>query len=210
MALCLNSPSAAAQAPLQPATAPIAAASKAAMGKPAASAGKAAVKRETKPTWAELVPEQRQALAPLAGTWETVSEAQKRKWIALSGNFTKLPPAEQVKMHSRMTDWVALSSAQRTQARLNFGETKQLAPEEKKAKWEAYQALSPEEKSKLRAGAAKPSGTAAAVKPVAPEKLVVVPKSTAKQETKAPRIAVAPNPGDHLTPQTAPAAPPSN
>ena len=64
--------------------------------------------------------------------------------------------AEQAKLHSRMTEWAALSPQQRTQARLNFAETKQLSPDDKKAKWEAYQALPPEEKRKLAAGAAKP------------------------------------------------------
>ena len=78
-----------------------------------------------------------------------------------------MPGAEQDKLHSRMTEWAALSPQQRTQARLNFAETKQLSPDDKKAKWEAYQALPPEEKRKLAAGAAKPPPTAAAVKPVA-------------------------------------------
>src|SRR4051812_23215543 len=36
---------------------------------------KPAVKRQTKPLWTELTPAQQQALAPLAGTWDTVSEA---------------------------------------------------------------------------------------------------------------------------------------
>ncbi len=102
-----------------------------------------------------------------------------------------------------MTEWVALSPQQRTEARLNFGETQQIAPDDKKAKWEAYQALSPEEKRKLAAGAAKPPATAAAVKPVTPEKLANVPKvqseSRTKNEPKTPRIAAAP---DQVDPNT--------
>jgi len=178
-------------------------ASKAAIPKPN---GKAL----TRPLWSELPPAQQQALAPLAAKWDTVSEVQKRKWLALSQNFPKMSAPEQAKLHSRMSEWAALSPQQRTQARLNFGETKQISPDDKKAKWEAYQALSPEEKHKLAAGAAKPPATAAAVKPVTPEKLATVPKAATRQESKIPRIAAAPNQVDRntLLPQPVPARAP--
>jgi hypothetical protein len=183
-------------------------------GRPGASARapaphKPAIKRATKPLWNELSPAQQQALAPLAGTWDTVSVSQKRKWIALSKNFPMMSGAEQAKLHSRMTDWIALSPQQRTQARLNFGQTQQLAPKDKKAQWEAYQALSPEEKRKLAAKAPKPPAAAAAVKPVAPDKLAGASKGKRKQQNTAARIAAAPNQVDHntLLPQHRPAEP---
>jgi hypothetical protein len=121
--------------------------------------------------------------------------------------------AEQAKLHSRMTEWVALSPQQRTQARLNFGQTQQLAPADKKAQWEAYQQLSAEEKRKLAAKAPKAPSTAAAVKPVAPEKLAGTPKAKAKAQNKSARIAAAPNQVDHntlLPQQPAPAPAPLN
>jgi hypothetical protein len=155
--------------------------------KPAASPARAAAKQPTKPLWTELTEPQRQALAPLAPAWDGVNEAQKRKWLALSRNYPKMSVDEQAKLHSRMTEWATLSPAQRTQARLNFGETQNLSPDDKKAKWEAYQALPPEEKRKLAAGAAKPPSTAAAVKPVPAQKLATVPQP--KQVVKPPRIA---------------------
>jgi hypothetical protein len=180
--------------------------------KPSAPPPRAPVKRPIKPLWSELTPAQQQALTPLAGTWDTVSEAQKRKWLAMSQNFPMLSGAEQAKLHSRMTEWGALSPQQRTQARLNFGQTQQLAPDDKKAKWEAYQALPPEEKRKLAAKAPKAPAAAAAVKPVAPEKLAGVPKSKSKPHTGNARIAAAPNQVDHntLLPQPVPAPAPLN
>ncbi len=171
---------------IQPATPASATASRPVSAKSAASAVK--VTKQTRPLWAELTEPQRQALAPLGRTWDTISEAQKRKWLALSENFPKMPAPEQAKLHSRMTEWVALSSQQRTQARLNFGETKQLSPDDKKAKWEAYQALTPEQKLNLAAGAAKkPPATAAAIKPVPAVKMATVPP--AKDVVRVPRIA---------------------
>ena len=144
-----------------------------------------------RPVWADLSAPQKQALAPLASQWETLSEPHKRKWLAMAANFPKMPAAEQTKMHSRMAEWIALSPNQRTEARLNFGETQQLSADEKKAKWEAYQALPPEEKRKLAASAvAKPPATAAAIRPVPAEKMASVPRSVGA-ETKPARIVVA-------------------
>jgi hypothetical protein len=137
---------------------------------------------------------QQKALAPLASSWNTISEQQKRKWLEISKNYPSLPPEGQANLHSRMNEWVTLSPQQRAQARLNFGKTKelskQLTPEEKKAKWETYQALSPEEKQKLAAKASpKPAGAATAVKPVAPQKLAPVPPHPVKASSKAaPKI----------------------
>jgi hypothetical protein len=148
----------------------------------------------SRPTWAELTPMQQQALKPLASSWNAINDGQKRKWLEISKNYPSLPPEGQATMHSRMNDWVMLSPQQRAQARLNFGKTKelsgQLTPEEKKAKWETYQALSAEEKQKLAAKASpKPTGAATAVKPVAPQKLAAVPPHPNKPVAKpAPKI----------------------
>lgn len=147
-----------------------------------------ASRRETQPAWTDLGAEQRAALQPLAGTWATLSEAQKRKWIAISRNFDRMAPEERAKLHSRMNDWVMLSPQQRAQARLNFGETRSLSADDRKAKWEAYQALSAEEKRKLAAGAnARAPATAAAVRPVPPQRLANVPRG--ERGAKSPRIA---------------------
>lgn len=147
-----------------------------------------------KPLWSELTTPQQQALQPLAGTWGTISEAQKRKWLAVSKNYSSLPPLEQATMHGRMNEWAGLSPLQRAEARLNFATTKelskQLTPEEKLAKWQTYQSLSAEEKQELAQKArAKPAGAALAIKPVAPQKLVPVQPhrpASAPQAAKTP------------------------
>jgi hypothetical protein len=142
-------------------------------------------------SWVELTPEQQQALSPLAADWNGISAPQKRKWLEVSKNYRTLTPAEKAKLNSRMREWVALSPQQRAQARLNFGKTKelsrQLTPEEKSAQWNAYQALSPEEKQKLAAKASpKPSGAATAIKPVPPQKLATLPTDGNKPIHKPP------------------------
>jgi len=144
----------------------------------AASNKKASV-ATTGPTWAELTPVQQQSLKPLATYWNTISEAQKRKWLEISKNYATLAPGDQNTLHSRMSEWVALSPQQRAQARLNFAKTKelspQLTPDEKKEKWQAYQALSPEEKAGLAQKAVpRPTGAATAIRPVEVQKLANV------------------------------------
>lgn len=145
------------------------------------------LKPASKPAWQDLTPAQQISLRPLAANWSTLGEPQKRKWIAIASNYPTLAPAEQAKLHSRMTEWVSLSQQQRDQARLNFAETKQLTPTQKAATWQAYQALSPEEKQKLAVSATpRPAGAAAAAKPVPPQKMAAVPvtRNTPKQAPK--------------------------
>lgn len=146
----------------------------------------------TKPLWGELTAEQQQALKPLSLHWNTLNVGQKKKWLALSRNFSSMATEDQSTLHSRMIEWAALSNQQRTQARLNFAEVKRIPADERKAKWEQYQALSEEEKRKLAERApAKPRGAATPVRPVSAQKLVPVPAITpAGQHT--PRILLAP------------------
>ncbi len=123
--------------------------------------------KATKPLWIELKPEQQAALAPLQTEWLKMSEPQKRKWLEVSKNYSKLSVDDQTKLHTRMTDWVRLSPEQRAQARLNFSAAKTLSPDEKQKQWEAYQALSPDEKTQLQAKAKAntPNSAALAAKP---------------------------------------------
>ena len=148
----------------------------------------------TKPLWSELTAEQQQALKPLVPHWTIMNTGQKRKWLALSRNFASMSPDDQVTLHSRMIEWAALSNQQRAQARLNFAEVKRVPPDERKAKWELYQALSEEEKRKLAERApAKPRGAAIPVRPVSSQKLVPVPAVTPPGQ-HTPRIVLAPSP----------------
>ena len=152
------------------------------------------------PRWGGLSSTQRQALKPLGPSWNSLGEGQRRKWIALSRNFDKLPPEEQQKLHQRMLEWVKLSAAERSRARLNFAETERLASDDKQAKWEAYQALSEEERRKLAEQAPRRAlpGAATAVRPIPRQRLATMPVAPENQRTM-PRISTAPH---LINPQT--------
>lgn len=131
---------------------------------------------EAGPPWTALTTAQKEALYPLADRWSVLSEVQKRNWLNLAAGFHALSPEEQQKMLARITDWASLSAQQRSQARLNYAAAAQLPADSRRAQWEAYQALSAEEKKRLAAKAApRPRGAATAVRPVSPKKLARVP-----------------------------------
>ena len=173
--------------------------------------GPASAASSSKPAWQDLTQVQQVSLKPLAANWNTLGASQKRKWIALAQNYPNLAPTEQIKLHSRMTEWVALSQQQRAQARLNFAQAKQLTPDEKAATWKAYQELTPEERQKLATSAVgKPMGAAAAAKPVPAQKLATVPVTRHSPKT-SPKMAASDQALNHntLLPQVQPASEPA-
>jgi hypothetical protein len=177
--------------------------------KPAPIRPAAAAPQRAKPAWEELTPAQQQALKPLAGHWAGINETQKRKWLEVSRSYPTMAPPEQAKLHSHMTDWVNLTPQQRAQARLNYGKAAPLSADEKKAKWQAYQSLSPADKQKLAAKSSRQLGAAPAVKPIPPRKLATVPPQGGPtgpgkkpdNPSHQPKISVKPVDGNTLLPR---------
>lgn len=182
LGVAMPAPAAQAQADKMPATATAA----------LPGAGKVAAPSASTPLWTDLTVAQQTALQPLETHWNALGESNKRRWLALSRNYSRLTPDDQRTLHGRMTEWAALSGRERVQARLNFAEVKQLAPSERKAKWEAYQALSEADKRKLADKApVRPKSAAVPVRPVPAKSLVQVPPPPLKGE-HGPRIELAP------------------
>jgi len=127
-------------------------------------------------SWQSLKSEQKKALAPLAPHWAQLSPAQRKKWLAMSNNFDNLSNKEQAVLHERMAAWASLSPQQRAQARLNFNQTKTLDANAKKTQWEAYQALSPEDRKKLAEQQTTGiRGAATASQATSPRKIIPLP-----------------------------------
>jgi hypothetical protein len=127
---------------------------------------------EAGPTWAELSADQQTALHPLKKLWPEINQAQKRKWLAVSRNYNDLPEQEQLTMHARMRDWVRMDPRERSQARLEYARAQTLSVDERRARWEAYLALSEEERQQLASQPMRqPKGAAIALRPVAAPKI---------------------------------------
>ena len=111
--------------------------------------------------WVKLTPAQKQVLAPLQRNWASIDGPRRSKWLEVAARFPSMPADERERVQARMADWSQLTSAERSRARLQFQETRQVPADERQAQWQAYQALSPEERRSL-AQRAKPAVAAAA------------------------------------------------
>jgi hypothetical protein len=124
-----------------------------------APVAKASVKT-VKPTaeqgvrWSALKPAQQAALKPLEHEWSGIDPRSKQKWLQMSTRFPKLTPPEQARIQDRMTEWAKLTPRECGEARMHFQEAKQLSAQDRRARWEEYQALSPEQKQRLAERAA--------------------------------------------------------
>lgn len=169
------------------------------------------------PAWSSLSPAQQQALAPLERDWPQIDAPRKSKWLEVAARFPGMPAEERARIQQRMTEWARLSPAERGRARLVFQEAKQLSPEERQARWEAYRAL-PDDRRQALAARGKPAeerGARAASQVAAPLE-AAVPKAAATAPARAsgPRVKpVAPTvvqarPGATTRLMTTPAPPP--
>lgn len=116
----------------------------------------------TNTDWAGLTPAQQKALAPLQRDWATIEEPRRAKWLEVAGKFPAMPKDEQARVQERMADWARLSPAERSRARLQFQEVRQVPVSERQAKWEAYQALPAEQRQQLAQSAKRNAKAASA------------------------------------------------
>ena len=132
------------------------------------------------PAWSSLTPAQRSALAPLEHDWAGIDAQRKQKWLDIATRMPKMPADERERVQQRMHEWAKLSPQERGQARLRYQEARQITPQERQQRWEAYQALPPEERQQL-AARAQPARTAAS-------------KNGSREAT--PKSNLVPNPAD--------------
>ncbi len=109
---------------------------------------------EAKPRWQDLSRTQAEILKPLEREWPSIDAERKQKWLAIAAKYPAMAPAEQARVQERMADWAKLSPKERGVARQQFQAAKRVAPQDRPAQWEAYQALPPEQKRKLSEQAA--------------------------------------------------------
>jgi hypothetical protein len=146
-------------------------------------------------SWAELTPAQRSALAPLQQEWNTLGPENRAKWLQVAARYPGMSEAERARMQARMEAWSRLSPQERGQARLRYQQAQTVPPQERRERWEQYQALPADQRRQLSAGSAK--GEA----PRKPEARAngTAPRSFGRDPAQAK---------SNLVPSTAPAVPP--
>jgi len=122
---------------------------------PATSAKTNRVPQPSPPSWGELSPAQREALAPLSGMWETLEADRKKRWLEMASRFSRLTPEAQKRMHQRMGEYARLSPEQRVTARENFRRAYELPADQRQEKLQQYQGLPEDKKRALAEQAAR-------------------------------------------------------
>ncbi len=173
------------------------------------------------PPWVALTPAQQSALAPLKKDWQTIDGPRKQKWLEIAARLPSLPAEEQRRIHERMTEWARMTPDERGRARLQFQEARQVSPQERQARWDAYMALPADERRAL-ADSAKtvPKASSAAVRTpigepskvgatasVQKNNIVSAPSTTAVAKAVAPTVVQA-KPGASTTLISKTASPP--
>ena len=135
---------------------------------PGVSATVPAFPAEQGPRWSALTPGQQAALRPLAADWPSINADHKSKWLELVSQWPKLSHNEQQRIQERMAHWSTLTPQQRGAARAQYKQAQELAPVDRQARWEAYQALPEDERKALAARAAAASSAPVAKRQQAP------------------------------------------
>jgi hypothetical protein len=117
--------------------APVTRSGQPAKARPAAAGGAPA----SGPAWKEISPAQQQALRPLQKNWDGLDAQGKRRWLGVASRFQAMSPVERALVQQRMNEWARLSPKERNEARLNFRDVRELSPDNRRERWEAYQAL---------------------------------------------------------------------
>lgn len=150
------------------------------------------------PAWSQLSPTQQRALAPLQGEWDRLDSQRKQKWLEVASRFDRMPPQRQQRVQERMDEWARMSPSQRTEARLNYQQSKRVPAEDRQARWQAYQSLPPEERAALAARASKKPAPVSGSPEAATQSLRRAPV-----DAQAPKSNVVAPPPGRLPPPTA-------
>jgi hypothetical protein len=175
------------------------------------------------PAWSTLTPAQQSALAPLKRDWQGIDALRKQKWLEIAARFPSMPADERQRVQDRMTEWARMTPEERGRARLQFQEVRQISPQDRQARWDAYLALPVEERRALaksastvppaRAGkAGSPTAIGQAATTTAPTQksnVVDAPAKQAAPKSVAPTMVQA-RPGATTTLITKTATPPEH
>lgn len=146
-------------------------------------------------SWSGLSPAQQRALRPLEAEWGRIDSPRRSKWIEIADKFPTMSPSEQARVQNRMAEWAKLTPRERGQARMNFREAQQVPAQERKAKWDEYNALPAEKRQQLAAKATpparKPATDTAAESSSRKSNVVPNPSYAPKPKAVAPTVAQA-------------------
>lgn len=121
--------------------------------------------------WAALTPAQQRSLMPFKAKWATMSGDEQQRWLRTADRFQAMSPQKQRRLHTRMEQWARMTPQQQAQARMRYrAAASQLSTRQKQDRWEAYQKVRSENRTRTLA--------ASSLKPKAPASVQVEPGAT--------------------------------
>ena len=129
--------------------------------------------QSTSPNWSALNSQQREILAPLSGSWDSMDKHSRNKWLAIANRYPSMTAEEKIRTQTHISEWVKLSPQEHKIARERYKVLKHSSPSQKaklKHKWREYQALPENEKKHLKSTTSQPDQARTLLEPSSPLK----------------------------------------
>lgn len=117
----------------------------------------------TRPIWRDLSSEEQDLLAGLEAVWPFLSNAEKRRWLAIANQAKNMNEIDRSRLSLNITNWGYFNENQRQALRQHYRDWDESDLGELNHAWESYRALAPD----VRAQLAKSAERASAPRPAA-------------------------------------------
>lgn len=100
--------------------------------------------------WSQLTPKQQELLAPLKGDWNSMSNAQRERWLKVGRKYESEPAERQAIMRERVSTWSGLSPKEKAAARENYKALQEKRQGERNSSWNSYQSLDQKQRDEFK------------------------------------------------------------
>ena len=99
--------------------------------------------------WNKLQGTEQQVLQPLQAHWDKMEKPRQQKWREIAKKYPTMSAEEQIRTRERMVEWSKLPPAQQQAARTEYKTNPAARDPALSEKWQAYQQMTPEQKTAL-------------------------------------------------------------
>lgn len=103
----------------------------------------------TRPIWADLSSEEHTTLAGLEAVWPFISNAEKRRWLAIAQHAKSMNEIDRSRLSLNITNWGHFSENQRQALRQHYRDWDDSDIGDLNQAWENYRALAPDIRAQL-------------------------------------------------------------
>lgn len=101
-------------------------------------------------SWSELSSKQQELLAPLKDEWDSMTNAQRERWLKVGRKYENEPQERQAIMRERVSTWSELSPRDKAAARQNYKALQEKRQGERNSTWNSYQSLDQKKRDEFK------------------------------------------------------------